>query len=187
MKRYFLFAGLLLGYILNNQALAQININISSQPLWGPAGYDNVNYYYFPDKEAYYSVPDRQYIYSNNGKWVKTTTRPTFFQGFNLNEAYKVVINEPQPYLHHQNYKVKYAGYKGKKSQPIIRYSNDPKYYVIAGHPKKVKSNNAGVASVKAKSRANSNSAVARNNNNVKTSNGNKNSKGKGNGNGKNK
>jgi hypothetical protein len=34
-------------------------------------------------------------------------------------------------------YRVKYAPYKGKKNtQIIIRNSNEPKYYVVQGHPK---------------------------------------------------
>ena len=45
-----------------DDAKAQINlhININQQPVWGPTGYDHVDYYYLPDINAYYNVPSRQ-------------------------------------------------------------------------------------------------------------------------------
>ncbi|HEV8273502.1 MAG TPA: hypothetical protein VGQ04_19445, partial [Chitinophagaceae bacterium] len=50
---------------------------------------------------------------------------------------YKVVINEPRPYLSFSTHRVTYAKYKGNNGrQVIIRNSNDPKYYVVKGHPK---------------------------------------------------
>jgi hypothetical protein len=51
--------------------------------------------------------------------------------------GYKVVINEPRPYLRFSTHRVTYAKYKGNNGrQVIIRNSNDPKYYVVKGHPK---------------------------------------------------
>jgi hypothetical protein len=56
------------------------------------------------------------------------------------------VINEPRAYLHFNQHKVKYKAYKGNYGkQTIIRSSNDPKYYVVKGHPKnKGKAGNPG-------------------------------------------
>jgi hypothetical protein len=48
-------------------AQVRVNINIGSQPVWGPVGYDHVDYYYLPDIETYYYVPTRQFVYFN--KW----------------------------------------------------------------------------------------------------------------------
>ena len=54
-----------------------------------------------------------------------------------LYSGYKVVINEPRPYLNFTTHKVTYAKYKGNNGrQVIIKNSNDPKYYVVKGHPK---------------------------------------------------
>ena len=36
------------------QVKVGVNINIGSQPEWGPRGYDYVEYYYLPDIEMYY-------------------------------------------------------------------------------------------------------------------------------------
>jgi hypothetical protein len=49
----------------------------------------------------------------------------------------KVVINGPRPYLNFTTHRVTYAKYKGNNGrQVIIKNSNDPKYYVVKGHPK---------------------------------------------------
>lgn len=120
----------------SSQAQISVNFNIGAQPLWGPVGYDRANYYYLPDVESYYSVADRQYIYQNDGKWMFSNSLPSRYSGYNLYNGYKVVMNNPKPYLLYETDRVKYAKYKGyKNKQTAIRYSNDPKYYVVKGHP----------------------------------------------------
>ncbi|TKB96078.1 hypothetical protein FA046_15080 [Pedobacter cryophilus] len=117
-------------------AQVNINVNIGSQPLWGPVGYDHVDYYYLPDVESYYYVPTRQFVYQNNGNWIHATNLPSRYSGYNLYRGYKVVINQPRPYLYFNNHQVKYKKYKGYYgNQNAIRYSNDSRYYVVKGHP----------------------------------------------------
>jgi len=131
----FLFAALL--KTAEAQLRINVNVNIGVQPSWGPRGYDYVEYYYLPDIETYYYVPRRQYVYLNNGQWLFTTALPARYRAYNLYTGYKVVINEPRPYLLFSTHKVKYVKYKGNNGrQVIIRNSNDPKYFVIKGHPK---------------------------------------------------
>ena len=143
MKKILLAAGLVLaGSITGVSAKAQvrvnINVNIGSQPVWGPVGYDHVDYYYMPDIDAYYYVPSQQFIYLNAGRWIFAASLPSRYHGYNLYSGYKVVVNEPRPYLHADVYRVKYAKYKNCKTrQVIIRDSKDPKYVVV-----KNKSNN---------------------------------------------
>jgi len=50
MKRFFLVAAVMMVSFFSICAKAQlnVNVNIGSQPLWGPTGYDHVNYYYLP-------------------------------------------------------------------------------------------------------------------------------------------
>ena len=139
MKKLFLVLLVAAISVISKPATAQvsININIGSQPTWGPVGYDYVEYYYLPDIETYYYVPRRQFVYLTNGKWVFATYLPTRYRSYNLYSGYKVVINQPRPYLHFSTHKMKYAKYKGNNGrQVIIRNSNDPKYYVVKGHPK---------------------------------------------------
>jgi hypothetical protein len=129
----------LLSFLGNNSnAQVSINFNIGTQPLWGPVGYDQANYYYLPDIDTYYSVPARQYVYLQNGGWVFTTALPSRYRGYNLYNGYKVVLNNTErPYLYNRTHKIKYAKFKGYRGkQPTIRYSNNPKYFVVKGHPK---------------------------------------------------
>ncbi|MES2652662.1 MAG: hypothetical protein V4663_13045 [Bacteroidota bacterium] len=138
MKKLILVGVLGISLLLQNTVSAQvsINVNIGSQPLWGPVGYDHVDYYYLPDVESYYSVPRRQFIYLNNGNWIFSSSLPARYSSYNLYNGYKVVVNENRPYLNFNTHKVKYVKYKnwGGK-QKAIKYSNDRKYYVVSGHP----------------------------------------------------
>lgn len=121
----------------SSNAQISVNFNVGSQPLWGPVGYDQANYYYMPDIDTYYSVPTRQYVYLQNDKWLFSNALPSHYSGYNLYNGYKVVMNSPRPYLSYKTHKVKYAKYKGYKGkQGTIKYSNNPKYYVVKGHPK---------------------------------------------------
>ncbi len=138
MKKLILLIGLGISSLMPNTASSQVslNINIGSQPLWGPVGYDHVDYYYLPDVESYYNVPKRQFVYLNNGNWIFSNSLPARYSNYNLYNGYKVVVNENRPYLNFNTHKVKYVKYKnwGGK-QKAIKYSNDRKYYVVSGHP----------------------------------------------------
>jgi hypothetical protein len=103
----------------------------------GPVGYDHVEYYYMPDIDVFYYVPNRQYIYEEHRQWRFTTTLPARFHGYDIYNTYKVVINDDQrPYRNANIYRTKYAQYKGRHDQPIIRNSDDQKYWEIKDHPK---------------------------------------------------
>ncbi|WP_157255499.1 hypothetical protein [Pedobacter sp. Leaf216] len=156
MKKLVLFAAVLMVSLFSiNNAKAQVslNINIGSQPVWGPTGYDHVDYYYFPDINAYYYVPSGQYIYANGSRWISANNLPPQYGNFDLYRAYKVVINEPKPYLRNNVYATRYSKYKNYSGrQTIIRDSRDAKYYVVKGHPN-------------CNQRPNNNVVVVRNNN----------------------
>ncbi|MES3016859.1 MAG: hypothetical protein V4721_03725 [Bacteroidota bacterium] len=152
MKKYILLASLVFAALLPLKSSAQINVNVNlgSQPLWGPVGYERAEYYYIPDIESYYHVPSRQFIYLNNNNWLFASNPPSRYSNYNLYNGYKVVLNSPKPYLNFTNHKVKYAKFKGAKGQSSIRYSNDPRYtQVIRGKkaysaPVQFKKNNSG-------------------------------------------
>lgn len=129
------------------QAQVNVNVNIGSQAVWGPVGYDYVDYYYLPEVDAFYYVPTAEFIYWSGPKQVTATFLPASHH-INLYSTYKVVVNEPRPYLQHNTYIVKYGKYKkGGPKQKIIRDSQDQKYYAVKGHPKhgmgKVKNKNS--------------------------------------------
>ena len=105
--------------IFTNTAQGQVNINVNlgSQPQWGPAGYNYVEYYYLPDIETYYYVPKKQFVCLNDGRWVFSTSLPSKFNGYDLYDGYKVVLNSPRPYLSFTNHKIKYGKFKGLKGK----------------------------------------------------------------------
>ncbi len=138
MKRTILIAALLLsGFVFqtaNAQVRIGVNLNIGSQPIWGPVGYDHVEYYYMPDIDAYYYVPNHQYIYLERGRWIFASSLPYSYH-YDLYSGYKVVVNEPQPYRQAEMYRIKYASYKGNHEQQIIRNSHEEKYFEVKDHP----------------------------------------------------
>lgn len=138
MKRLFFAVTVTMMSLLGLSAKAQVNVNINigSQPLWGPTGYDHVDYYYLPDVESYYYVPKKQFVYLNGNDWVFANSLPSRYGNYDLYNGYKVVINSPKPYLNFNNDRVKYAKFKGNgKKQLVIRDSRESKYYVVKGHP----------------------------------------------------
>jgi hypothetical protein len=139
MKKIISIVALLLSGFMFHSASAQVrvqlNVNIGSQPVWGPVGYDHVEYYYMPDIDAYYYVPNHQYIYQEGGRWNFATSLPSRFNNYDIYSGYKVVINDPKPYRHPETYRSKYGTYKGRHDQEVIRNSHDPKYFEIKDHP----------------------------------------------------
>ena len=114
------------------QVKVSLNVNIGSQPVWGPVGYDYVQYYYMPDINVYYYVPTAQFVYFEAGHWIFASSLPVRYRNYDLYRGYKVVINQPKAYVYNSTHKttyVKYRGYYGK--QVVILDSKDPKYVTV--------------------------------------------------------
>jgi hypothetical protein len=116
-------------------AQVSFRVNISSQPIWGPVGYDYVEYYYLPDIEAYYSVPRHKYYYMENGTWISRTNLPERYRNYDVYNSRKVVINESKPYMRHNEFKAKYASSNERSNQGSIRDSHEGKYFQNKNHP----------------------------------------------------
>jgi hypothetical protein len=102
---------LLFGFISSNaQVRMNVNVNIGQQPAWGPRGYDYVEYYYLPEVDAYYYVPAREFVYLDHGRWISASSLPYTYRDYDLYRGYKVVVNEPKPYMRHDYYRSRYAG-----------------------------------------------------------------------------
>lgn len=109
--------------------------NIDCQPVWGPVGYEYVEYYYLPDAEVYYNVPQGLFYYRVKGNWITGKNLPSRFHSFDLHKCYKVVLNENKPWIKHGFIKKKFASCRGCQDQMIIRDTDDSRYYVIEKHP----------------------------------------------------
>lgn len=131
MKKLFITAAILLGCLTFKPADAQIHlsvgVNIGAQPEWGPVGYDHADYYYMPDIDAYYDVPAHQYVYYENNAWVRAGALPPRYH-FDRYRTYKVVVNQRNPWEHQAQIRARYAGYRGRRDQAIIRDSHDARY-----------------------------------------------------------
>ncbi len=113
----------LLGFKANAQIRLGVNINVGSQPAWGPSGYDRADYYYLPDVDAYYNVPQRQFVYLEGNNWVFRSSLPARYRNYDLYSGYKVVVNEPRPYLRNTYYRTNYSRYRNWSGprQVVIR------------------------------------------------------------------
>ncbi|RNL52301.1 hypothetical protein [Pedobacter jejuensis] len=97
--------------LTSNQSNAQVslNVNIGTQPRWVPAGYQNVNYYYLPEVQSYYSVPTRQFVYLNGNRWTRSRYLPARYRGYNLNHGRKVVVYGNSPYRSYNTHRTRYS------------------------------------------------------------------------------
>ena len=115
MKKLLLTAMVMGAILFNNETKAQVrvgvNINIGSRPAWGLPGNYAGNYYYMPEIDAYYDITRRQFIYFQGNDWVFAYSLPYAYRNYDLNRGYKIVINEPRPYLHHDVYRARYNTY----------------------------------------------------------------------------
>ena len=132
MKRFIFTAAILISCLSFKLANAQVHlsvgINIGAQPEWGPTGYDHVDYYYIPDVDAYYDVPAHQYVYFQNHAWIHAAFLPGPYRNYDMYHGYKVVVNQPNPWMHHADIRTRYASYRGRRDQAVIRDSHDARY-----------------------------------------------------------
>ena len=129
MKRFFLVCAVVLSAVCYKaNAQVNVNINIGRQPVWGPPGYNYVQYYYLPDYDVYYDVPRGLFVYFDLGRWNFAPALPPRFGNYDLYHSYKVVINDRDPWLRHNYYRGHYEGYRGRR-QLIIRDSRDGRYF----------------------------------------------------------
>jgi hypothetical protein len=137
MKKQIVLAAIVLLSCFGYSANAQVSVhfNVGLQPLWGPVGYDYVQYYYIPDIDAYYDVANQDYVYLDNGVWVTSSYLPPRYGNFDLYRAHKVVINESSPWLRHGEYRDRYYSYRGRHDQEVIRDSRDQRYWANPNHP----------------------------------------------------
>jgi len=110
-------------------------VNLDRQPVWGPTGYDHVDYYYMPDIGVYYSVPEHMYYYNEGGLWIHRSSLPYRYRHYDLYHSYKVVVNDREPYRNDRMYREKYISLRGRHDQAVIRDSHESKYFVNKDHP----------------------------------------------------
>lgn len=103
-------------------------------PMWGPAGYEAVRYYYLPDLMVYYDVHTSMFIYPRGNRWIHRAYLPGYYGQFDLYSTYKVVLVDyygPYPYQNFHLHRSTYAvGYRGTSAQATIgRRDQDRRNY----------------------------------------------------------
>ncbi|WP_293049897.1 hypothetical protein [Paludibacter sp.] len=111
----FVFCAVGLMSFVTAQAQVRLNVNIGVQPSWGPASYDYAEYYFLPELGIYYSVPEHVFIYPHGNGWKFAKRLPGRYSHFDLYSTYKVVVNEPRPYLRHGYYVEHYRDYRNMR------------------------------------------------------------------------
>ena len=116
--------GLLFSLSASVNAQVTVNVNLGTQPQWGPVGYTQVRYYYLPDVQAYYDISTKKFIYLDHGNWIHRTYLPSRYSGYDLYGGHKVVLKSYRgntPFIYYDQHKEKYVkGYKGGGPQKTI-------------------------------------------------------------------
>ena len=91
-------------------------------PSWAPAhGYRaNTNFIYFPEKNFYFDLEKRSYIYFSSGTWQVSASLPGIFASVSLGNSVQIELaldtNTPQKFnsIHIIDYKTKHKKNNGK-------------------------------------------------------------------------
>lgn len=94
-------------------------------PSWAPAhGYRaNTNYIFFPEKNFYFDLEKRSYIYISSGTWQVSASLPGIYANIDLGNSVQVELaldsKAPQKFntLHMMDYKSRYKKQKQNKGK----------------------------------------------------------------------
>lgn len=121
MKKLILVSAIAMSGLMYQTANAQIglhvNLNLGSRPVYvEPAPvYNDVDYYYLPDVEAYYSVSRHCYYYQDGPNWTSAAYLPGRYHDYDWQHARRFAVNEPRPYLHNDVYRARFGGLRGER------------------------------------------------------------------------
>ncbi len=123
--------GMVLFFAGAAQAQISVRFNLGVQPQWAPVGYNDTQYYYLPDVEAYYDVPNSMFIYYEGNSWVHRSYLPSRYRNYDLYSGYKVGMNYRgnTPYYNHREYRAKYANGRNRSIQRTIGERPGRQYY----------------------------------------------------------
>lgn len=123
MKRLLLISAIAISGLFYNTANAQIRLHVgvrlggpivvaASEPVayQEPVTYNNDDYYYLPDVDAYYSVGQQCYYYNEGGNWVSAAYLPGAYRDYDWRSYRHFEIRAPRPYLHADFYRNRYSG-----------------------------------------------------------------------------
>jgi hypothetical protein len=109
-KIQFCVTALLLFFALTSNAQVSINVNIGSRPDWCRNYNAEVEYFYYPEIEAYYNINAGIFIYYGPRGWIRSSYLPEYCNNYDFQRGYKVVLDYRgnAPYTHFTYHKKKY-------------------------------------------------------------------------------
>lgn len=124
MKKMLLTTFLFCAIATIQQSKAQVrfnvNVNIGARPNWGIPGNYAGDYYYLPEIDTYYDIPRRSFVYLQGNNWVFSASLPYMYRDYDLYRGYKVMVNEPRPYLRANFYRNRYSQYYNTYRRPAV-------------------------------------------------------------------
>lgn len=84
-----------------------------SNPVWAPAYYPGVRYYYIPDIEVFYDLSNQDFVYLDDGQWLFSSTLPSIYSSYDLYNGFVIALdlNVFQPWMHFHFYVANYPRY----------------------------------------------------------------------------
>ncbi|MES2329514.1 MAG: hypothetical protein V4539_07925 [Bacteroidota bacterium] len=73
--------------------------------------YNAGNYYYLPEIDTWYDIPNRHFIYFEYGRWVFSRELSNKYRDYDVNNSYKVLVDETRPYLRANRFRERYINY----------------------------------------------------------------------------
>ncbi|SMO64803.1 hypothetical protein [Solitalea koreensis] len=144
MKKLFLLFVFACGMMVQANAQVSVNVSFGTPPMRRPVAHTQVRYYYLPDIYSYYDAFNGEFIYNDGRAWVRMSSLPRCYRDYNLNSAYKVVLeyNGDRPYAYYSSHSRSYpCRYQGPRQVSVREYSynhcdDECKYYKKHKHHK---------------------------------------------------
>jgi hypothetical protein len=122
MKKVLLAVMVVGASFLSTKTEAQLRVNVNlniGRPSWGLPANQVGDYYYMPEIDTYYDIPHRQFVYLDRNRWVNAPSLPYWLSGYDLARGYKVVVNQPRPFMNADFYRNRYKKYYNNYRAPM--------------------------------------------------------------------
>jgi hypothetical protein len=148
MKKLIISSALLISGLIATSAKAQIGIHVGfgigapvyrtpvvvhDEPVYqdqAQVGYDDDDYYYLPDVDAYYDINAQCYYYNNGSNWVSAAYLPGEYRDYDWRNARHYEVRARRPFMNNAYYRSRYNGFEGRRDWNHFdrRFDNGQRY-----------------------------------------------------------
>jgi hypothetical protein len=123
MKKLIILSAIAISGLIYNTADAQIGIrvgfNFGPRRVYAPAPvvveqtpvYNDNDYYYLPDVDAYYNVDEQCYYYYDGDNWISAAYLPGAYHDYDWRSERHFEVRANRPYIHNDIYRARYNGH----------------------------------------------------------------------------